>query len=46
MYLIGLVILSIAVGHRYDQTDGWMVLGVGMILLPMLQAVFKRLTIR
>ena len=36
MYWLGLVILSIAVGHRYEQIDGWMMLGVGMIAFVLL----------
>jgi len=32
MHWWGLIILSIAVGHRYEQAYGWMVLGGGMVL--------------
>jgi hypothetical protein len=45
MYWLGLVILSIAVGHRYEQIDGWMMLGVGMIAFVLLRAVFLRIPV-
>jgi hypothetical protein len=45
MYWWGLVILSIAVGHRYEQIDGWMVLGGGMVLFVLLRAVFLRIPV-
>jgi hypothetical protein len=43
MYWIGLVISSIAIGHRYEQVDGWMVLGAGMMLFVILRATFQRI---
>jgi hypothetical protein len=45
MYWLGLVILSIAVGHRYDQVDGWMTLGLGMIAFVLLRSVFLRIPV-
>lgn len=32
MILIGLIIVSLCVGYRYEQIDGWMVLGIGLII--------------
>ena len=45
MYWLGLVILSIAVGHRWEQIDGWMVLGGGMIAFVLLRALFIRIPV-
>ena len=45
MNWLGLIILSMAVGHRYDQIDGWMVLGGGMIALVLLREVFVRIPV-
>lgn len=45
MYWIGLIIMSIAVGHSYEQIDGWMVLGAGMIAFALLRAVFLRIPV-
>jgi hypothetical protein len=46
MYWFGLIILSIAVGHRYEQIDGWMVLGSGMIAFVLLRALLLRFPVR
>jgi hypothetical protein len=43
MHWLGLVILAIAIGHRYERTDGWMVLGAGLVLFVLLRAVFLRI---
>lgn len=32
LYLIGLIIVSIALGQQYDQSVGWLVLGTGLML--------------
>jgi hypothetical protein len=32
MYLIGLVIVSLAVGHEYSQFAGWVVFGIGLVV--------------
>jgi hypothetical protein len=45
MYWIGLIIMSMAVGHRYEQIDGWMVLGGGIIAFTLLRAVFRRIPV-
>jgi len=45
MHWWGLIILSIAVGHRYEQIDGWMVLGAGMIAFVLLRAVLLRIPV-
>jgi hypothetical protein len=46
MHWVGLIIVSIAVGHRYDQIDGWLTLGVGMIVFAILEAVLRRIPVR
>jgi hypothetical protein len=43
MYWLGLIILSIAVGHRYEQTDGWMVLGAGMVFYGFMVGLYNTL---
>jgi hypothetical protein len=45
MHWLGLIILSMAVGHRYEQIDGWMMLGAGMIVFVLLRAVFLRIPV-
>ena len=37
LYIVGLIIVAVAVGHEFTQTLGWAVLGAGL----MLQAVFS-----
>jgi hypothetical protein len=32
MYLIGLIIVSLAVGHEFSQFAGWVTFGVGLLL--------------
>jgi hypothetical protein len=46
MYWLGLIIVSMAVGHRYDQIDGWLTLGGGMIVFAILHAVLRRIPVR
>jgi hypothetical protein len=46
MYWLGLIIVSMAVGHRYDQIDGWLTLGAGMIVFAILHAVLRRIPVR
>lgn len=45
MYWLGLTIMSIAVGYRYDQVDGWMTLGLGMIAFVLLRSIFRRIPV-
>lgn len=33
---VGLTIVSIALGHRYDDITGWLVFGSGVIVLSLL----------
>ena len=40
---VGLVIVSIALGHRYDPVTGWLVLGVGVIVLSLLNELLNYL---
>jgi len=46
MYWVGLVILSIATGYQVGQSAGWMVLGAGMVLFPVLRALFRRIPVQ
>ena len=46
MYWLGLIIVSMAVGHRYEQIDGWMALGTGMIVFVIVRSVFLRFPVR
>ena len=46
MYWLGLIIVSMAVGHRYEQIDGWMALGAGMMLFVIVRSVFLRFPVR
>jgi hypothetical protein len=46
MYWLGLIIVSMAVGHRYAQIDGWLTLGAGMIAFAILEAVLRRIPVR
>lgn len=46
MYFFGLIILSIAVGHRFDTVDGFLALGAGLILFPVLKAIIIRIPVR
>jgi hypothetical protein len=45
MYWLGLIIMSIAVGHRYEQIDGWMVLGGGMIFYGLLVGLYNTILV-
>lgn len=45
MYWIGLIIMSIAMGHRYEQIDGWMVLGGGMIFYGFLVGLYNTINV-
>ena len=45
MYWLGLLILSIAVGHRYEQIDGWMVLATGMIGFGLLTGLYNTILV-
>jgi hypothetical protein len=33
---VGLIIVSIALGYRYDDITGWLVFGAGVIVLSLL----------
>jgi hypothetical protein len=46
MYWLGLIIVSMAIGHRYEQIDGWLTLGTGMIVFVILRSVFRRFPVR
>ena len=46
MYWVGLIIVSMAIGHRYEQIDGWLTLGAGMIVFAILIEVLRRIPIR
>jgi hypothetical protein len=39
MYIIGLLIVAISMGYRYDQITGWMVLGAGFIFAAIWNSV-------
>jgi hypothetical protein len=45
MYLIGLIIVAIAIGHRYEQVDGWLVLGGGMIVYSVLVGLYDTILV-
>ncbi len=40
---VGLTIVSIALGHRYDAITGWLALGVGIMVLAALNEVINYL---
>ena len=40
---VGLVIVSIALGHRYDNITGWLVFGAGVIVLSLLNELIEYL---
>jgi hypothetical protein len=42
-YFIGLFILSIAVGHHFEQFYGWMLFGTGILVAGIWNEVFKRM---
>lgn len=46
MYWLGLIIVSMSIGHRYEQIDGWMALGSGMIVFVIVRSVFLRFPVR
>jgi hypothetical protein len=33
---VGLIIVSLALGHRYDNITGWLVFGSGVIVLSLM----------
>jgi len=37
MGFIGLVIVSLVVGNRYDALDGWLVFGIGCIIIGLFE---------
>lgn len=41
MYFIGLFIVSMAIGFRWEQIDGWLVLGFGIILASIVKGLWK-----
>jgi len=43
MVLLGLIIVSLCVGYRYEQIDGWMVLGVGFIIVGVIESLLNYL---
>jgi len=46
MHWLGLIIVSMAIGHRYEQIDGWLTLGAGMIVFPILVSILQRFSVR
>ena len=42
-YLTGLCIAALAVGHRWQQTDGWLVLGIGLVLVGLVNMMLNYL---
>lgn len=36
MIFLGLIVVSIAVGYKTDQTTGWLVFGIGCLILGLL----------
>ena len=46
MYWLGLIIVSMSIGFRYEQIDGWMALGSGMIVFVIVRSVFLRFPVR
>jgi hypothetical protein len=40
---VGLVIMSSALGHRYDNITGWLVFGSGVIVLSLLNELIEYL---
>lgn len=45
MYSIGLIIVAMAVGYRYEQIDGWLVLGGGMMLYGFLEGLYDTINV-
>jgi hypothetical protein len=41
MYFIGLFIVSMAIGFRWEQIDGWLVLGGGLIFASIFKGLWK-----
>jgi len=41
MYLIGLAIIALAVGHEYSPFHGWFVLGGGLIFCGIWDAIAR-----
>ena len=41
-YFVGLTILSIAVGHHFEQVHGWMLFGAGILAAGIWAEVSKR----
>jgi len=40
---VGLIIVSLAMGNRYDNITGWLVFGVGVIVLSLLNELIDYL---
>lgn len=40
---VGLIIVSIALGHRYDEITGWLAFGAGVIVLSLLNELINYL---
>jgi hypothetical protein len=40
---VGLVIVSIALGYRYDEITGWLAFGAGVIVLSLLNELIDYL---
>jgi hypothetical protein len=39
---VGLIITAMAVGHLYNQVIGWLTLGVGIMVLAVIDGVLDR----
>jgi len=40
---VGMIIVSIALGHRYDNITGWLMFGAGVIVLSLLNELIDYL---
>jgi hypothetical protein len=40
---VGLIITAMAVGHLYSQVIGWLTLGVGIMVLAVIDGVLDRI---
>jgi hypothetical protein len=45
MYWLGLIIVAIAMGHRYEQIDGWLVLGGGMMFYGFIVGLYNTILV-
>jgi hypothetical protein len=45
MYWFGLAIVAMAIGHRYEQIDGWLVLGGGMMFFAFVVGLYNTILV-